>query len=230
MDPHRLAAGIEQQLRAHGDPARAVKERAYLKSTLDHIGVPVPVTRKVVRAAAKELTDRAEVIAVARALWEKPIYERRLSTVELLAYRTGSLTPDDLPFIESLLRQAKTWALVDHLAEAVAGDIVRRNPAAAEVLDRWAIDPDFWIRRSALLALLGPVRKGNGDLQRFSRYADGMLDEREFFIRKAIGWVLREIGKRNPEWVADWLAQRQGRVPALAVREAVKYLPDTRRS
>lgn len=224
MDPD----DIERDLRTHADPVRAAKEQAYLKSKLEHIGVSVPLTRKIVRAAAP--STRPDVLGVAAALWEKPVYERRLSTVELLAYRTAVLEPDDLPFIESLLRQSETWALVDHLAEAVAGDIVRRNPDAAEVLDRWAGDPDFWIRRSALLALLGPIRKGNGDLDRFSRYADGMLDEREFFIRKAIGWVLREIGKQNPDWVATWLDERQGRVAPLAVREAVKYLPAPRRS
>jgi 3-methyladenine DNA glycosylase AlkD len=57
-----------------------------------------------------------------------------------------------------------------------------------------------------------------------------MLDEREFFIRKAIGWVLREIGKQRPEWIADWLAARPGRVAPLAVREAVKYLSPAQRS
>jgi 3-methyladenine DNA glycosylase AlkD len=57
-----------------------------------------------------------------------------------------------------------------------------------------------------------------------------MLDEREFFIRKAIGWVLREIGKQNPDWVATWLDERQGWVAPLAIREAVKYLPAARRS
>lgn len=228
MDADRAADDIEQQLRAHENPERATKERAYLKSTLEHIGVTVPLTRKIVRATAP--TTRADILGISLALWKKPVYERRLSTVELLAYRTAVLQPNDLMFIEALLRQAKTWALVDHLAESVVGDIVQRNPDAAGVLDRWAGDADFWIRRSALLALLGPIRKGSGDLDRFSRYADGMLDEREFFIRKAIGWVLREIGKQRPEWVADWLAERPGRVAPLAVREAVKYLSPAQRS
>jgi len=206
------------------DPVRAQKERAYLKSDLEHIGVTVPSTRKIVRAAAADLRSRPEIIAAAKALWAKPIHELRMSTVELLAYRENRLEPADLAMIETMLRQAKTWALVDHLAESVAGGIVARNPEAADVLDRWATDDDFWIRRSALLSLLGPLRRGDGDLARLSRYADSMLDEREFFIRKAIGWVLRETGKTRPDWVAAWLAARAGRVPPLAVREAVKYL------
>ncbi|WP_130291227.1 DNA alkylation repair protein [Pseudonocardia sediminis] len=92
------------------------------------------------------------------------------------------------------------------------------------MLDRWARDPDLWLRRSALLALLGPLKEGGGDFARFSRYADPMLDETEFFVRKAIGWVLRETGKRRPEMVSEWLRARDDRVPGLVRREATKYL------
>ena len=83
------------------------------------------------------------------------------------------------------------------------------------VLDQWATDDDFWIRRSALLALLVPLRRGDmAHFERFARYADLMLSEREFFIRKAIGWVLRETGKRQPDLVAAWLEPRATALPA----------------
>ena len=96
----------------------------------------------------------------------------------------------------------------------------------AAKLDLWAKDDDFWIRRSALLALLLPLRRGEGDWRRFVRYADGMLDEREFFIRKAIGWILRETSKRSPKRVADFLELRLARTSGVTFREAVKYLPE----
>jgi 3-methyladenine DNA glycosylase AlkD len=92
-------------------------------------------------------------------------------------------------------------------------------------LDRWASDDDFWIRRSSILALLRPLRRGEGDFGRFARYADGMLEETEFFIRKAIGWVLRETSKKRPELVSAWLRPRAARASGVTVREAVKYLP-----
>lgn len=222
-EAQRLADEIESRLREHADPARATAERAYLKSALEHIGVNVATTRKIVCEFAPE--TRPDIIALATALWHQPIHERRLATVELLAHRRSQLTAADLPYTQQLIRESKTWAYVDHLAELVVGDIVERIPDSAPELDSWATDDDFWVRRSALLALLGPLRRGDGDLERFSRYADGMLDEKEFFIRKAIGWVLRDTGKKRPDWVADWLTQRPGRVPVLAVREAVKSLP-----
>ena len=80
----------------------------------------------------------------------------------------------------------------------MAGALVERFPELGSALDRWAKDADFWVRRSAILALLDPLRRGEGDFDRFSRYADAMLCEKEFFIRKAIGWTLREVSKRRP--------------------------------
>ena len=128
--------------------------------------------------------------------------------------------------MEALLRDSRTWALVDGLAGDVAGSIAQREPAGADpILDRWAADPDFWVRRAALLAELKPLRAG-ASFDRFGRHADAMLDEREFFIRKAIGWVLREAAKRRAPEVIAWLAPRTGRASGVTMREAVRYLPE----
>jgi 3-methyladenine DNA glycosylase AlkD len=149
--------------------------------------------------------------------------------VELLDLRAALLTAEDIALVERLLRESRTWALVDGLAASVAGRLVERFPELGAVLDRWAQDEDFWLRRSALLALLGPLRRGGGDFPRFARYADAMLDEREFFIRKAIGWVLRETGRKRPELVSEWLLPRAARASGVTVREAVKHLPERER-
>src|SRR5207245_10144200 len=86
------------------------------------------------------------------------------------------------------------------------------------------------LRRSAMLALLRPVRRGVGDFTRVGRDAEAMLPEREFFIRKAIGWVLRETGKKRPELVYQWLLPRCGVASGVTVREAVKYLSARQRA
>ncbi len=124
-----------------------------------------------------------------------------------------------------MLRSSGTWALVDGLAVNVAGGLVERYPELTATLDRWATDTDFWLRRSALLALLRPLRRGGGDFDRFARYADQMVTEREFFIRKAIGSVLRETAKTRPALVSAWLGPRVHRASGVTVREAVKPLP-----
>jgi 3-methyladenine DNA glycosylase AlkD len=128
-----------------------------------------------------------------------------------------------MPLLESMLRQSRTWALVDVLAPSVVGPLTERFPdETTATLDAWARNPDFWMRRAALLAHLLPLRQGRGDWSRFTRYADAMLDEREFFVRKAIGWVLRDTGRRRPAMVLEWLEPRVARASGVTLREAVK--------
>jgi 3-methyladenine DNA glycosylase AlkD len=148
-----------------------------------------------------------------------------MAAVELLDAQAALLQAGDAVLVEQMLRTSRTWALVDGLAEHVMGGLTERCPELTATLDRWACADDFWLRRSALLALLRPLRRGAGDFERFSRYADQMLGEQEFFIRKAIGWVLRETAKRRPELVAAWLAPRAHRASGVTMREAVKPLP-----
>lgn len=221
-----LATRWEVELRRLGSPDRAVREKAYLKSDAEFAGVAVPVMRSLVRSwQAASSPGRAEVTALARDLWASPLYECRQCAVILLERASMVLTAADMNLVEEFLRTSLTWALVDGLAQNVAGDLVERYPDLVSTLDRWACDDDFWIRRSAMLALVLPLRRGDGDFARFAGYADAMLEEREFFIRKAIGWVLRETGKKRPELVAGWLGPRVHRASGVTVREAVKPLP-----
>lgn len=227
-----LVAGIDAELQSHGTPDRAKNEKAYLKSELDHYGATMPAIRSVVKTICRQHPgfDHDELIAVVVALWAVPVHERRMAAVELLELNAKSLQPPDVPLLERLLRESRTWALVDPLAAAVAGPLVDRFPELGAVLDRWSGDDDFWLRRSALLALLGGLRRGDGDFDRFSRYADAMLDEKEFFVRKAIGWVLRETAKRRPQLVYDWILPRARRASGVTLREAVKPLSDEQRA
>jgi 3-methyladenine DNA glycosylase AlkD len=151
-----------------------------------------------------------------------------LAAVLLLDTRADLQTPADRPLIERLVRESKTWALVDVLAGNVLGQILVAHPDSAAAFDRWATDDDFWIRRSALLAQGRPLKAG-APFARFARYADSMLDEKEFFIRKAIGWVLRDVSKTRPDEVFEWLLPRVSRASGVTMREAVKYLSPEQR-
>ena len=228
MTAAERAARINEVLRRSGTAQRAEHEQRYLKSELAHYGVPVPTVRATVRRVSRENPESssAEVIHTARDLWSREVHESRLAAVELLVYRVALLSADDLDVVHGLLTQARTWALVDPLAINVVGVLLVRDPAAVTPrLDRWSVDPDFWLRRAALLAMLPALRSGGGDFGRFARYADDMAGEEEFFIRKAIGWVLREAGRTRPEQVADWLERNITRTSGVTVREAVKRLP-----
>jgi 3-methyladenine DNA glycosylase AlkD len=226
----RFARQLAARLRDCGTPQRAAGAKAYLKSDLRFFGVDTPTLRRELRRLAEGLPepDRELLLALAEQLWRQPIFELRAAAAEVLTWHVDLLGPRDLAILERYLRDSRTWALVDALAPQVAGPIVERHRGARQVtaiLERWAADEDFWLRRAALLVHLLPLRRGGGDFAAFARHADRMLEEREFFIRKAIGWVLREVGKRRPELVTRWLLPRARRAAGLTVREAVKYLP-----
>jgi 3-methyladenine DNA glycosylase AlkD len=233
---HRTAvAALVTELRAHGDPERAVEERRYLKSELEHLGVSVPAIRRCVRGWARDLEpfDHDTLVALVRILWDEPsppIHERRFAAVELLEARRQLLSVADVPLLERLLREARTWALLDGLAVSVVGELALADPAPFDpVVRRWAVDDDPWLRRASLLVHLPGVRAGAADVDRLFALADPMLEETGFFVRKAIGWVLRELGKREPELVVTWLEPRATRAAGLTVREAVKHLPEADR-
>ncbi len=215
------SGGLEARFRASADPIRAETEKRYLKSDLEFIGASLPA----IRAAARELPrGREAVVHLAEELWSRPVFELRMVAVVLLGHAARSLEPTDFQLLERMLRESKTWAFVDNLSTDVVATVVERYPELGKTIDSWSQDEHFWLRRAAMLSLLPPLRRGAGDWKRFSGYADRMLDEREFFIRKAIGWVLREVSKKRPQLVYEWLEPRASRASGVTIREAVKYL------
>lgn len=219
---------IESILRPLGTPEAAEGTKAYLKSDLEFLGVMTPDRRRAAREWLRTHPDldRRRLLDLVEALWATRVFDLRAFGVELLDLRKSWLEPEDLDLLENLLRASGTWAFVDWIAIQLAGPLVGKHSKLTKRLDLWIEDDDFWIRRSALLALLLPLRRGDGDWDRFVRYADRLLPEKEFFIRKAIGWVLREVSKKRPERVVDYVSARPGQLSGLTLREAVKHLPE----
>jgi 3-methyladenine DNA glycosylase AlkD len=234
LDPNPTAAvdALDGALRAAGDPARAPQEQRYLKSALRHYGTSMPAMRRVLTAwrAPRPPFDRVALRAFVDEAWRRGVHELRNVAVEQLVDDACLLAPDDLPWLEGLLREAKTWALVDPLAVQVLGPLTQAHPDAAAIVAAWADDADHWLRRAALLVHLLPMRRGDPNaFAPFVRVAEPLLEEREFFIRKAIGWVLRERAKRCPDEVFAWLLEHADRASGLTLREASKPLTAERR-
>ncbi|HVX33662.1 MAG TPA: DNA alkylation repair protein [Solirubrobacterales bacterium] len=224
----RGAAEIERALAEVGTAERAAGTRRYLKSAMRHLGASVPQIRKEAKGAAAEVGSRRELRALAEELWAEPVFERRACAAFLLDYRVDLLGPADVPAIRRYVASSRTWALVDPLSVDVLGHLLSAHPEVAARLDPWTRDRDFWVRRAALLSQIRPLKAG-ADFDRFARWADPMLEEREFFVGKAIGWVLRETAKTRGAEVYEWLLPRAPRASAVTIREAVKYLaPDQR--
>jgi 3-methyladenine DNA glycosylase AlkD len=223
-----LADTIEARLRELGTQKRAVGEKQYLRSDLEFTGTMVSDIRATVRDLAPRMAHD-ELVATVGEMWERPIHEMRTAAIFILTRNVARLSANDLPLLERMARESRTWALLDYLAVDVLGPLVEADADGLRTeMDRWSDDDDFWVRRASLLAELRPIRHG-APMDRFLSRADRVLDEREFFIRKAIGWVLREAGRKRPDELEAWLAPRTHRASGVTMREAVKKLsPDVR--
>ncbi|MFD5100942.1 DNA alkylation repair protein [Streptomyces albidochromogenes] len=227
--PRLALAALDRALSGLGTPERAARDRDYLRSPLEHLGVPVPQLRAAVknwhRALAGPPLD--DIVAIAEAAWAREVYEYRWAAVEVLRFHADRLGPRHLELVERLARQARTWALVDTLAVHVTGPLRLRHPdASGPVLDRWITDDDLWVRRTTLLSLVAGIREGTPDLDRVDRYGRRTVTDTEFFIRKALGWVLRELAShRHGDFVRTWSAAHIEHMSTVTLREAVRRLP-----
>jgi 3-methyladenine DNA glycosylase AlkD len=235
----RAVDQVETALLSAADPVRAEGESAYLKSAAAdadriHLGVSVPACRAILRSAVKPLEplSREELLPIVERWWDSDLFEYKRVATELAVRNQAAFAVEDMSLIEAWLRTARTWALIDEWAPRVVGPLAERDRSAERVVDRWAVDDDFWIRRCALLSLLLGFREGRGDWERFTRYAEPLLADTEFFVRKAIGWVLREAGsspRASEQDQADtiaWIEPRAVEMSGLTFRESTRKLPD----
>jgi len=208
-----------------------VGEKAYLKSELEFYGTGMPDMRRISieYANAHPAMTRADLRALALTAFKQDVFELRCAALAVVERRIELLEDRDLPWLLDLVAASKTWAHVDWIAATVIGDVVARYPATRRWLPIWAKQQNFWIRRTALLAQLTTLKRGEGDWPLFTRLAAGMLHEKEFFIRKAIGWVLREVSKKRPKLVYEFVRAHKDEMSGLTLREGAKYLSDAQR-
>ncbi|MDP9252759.1 MAG: DNA alkylation repair protein, partial [Chloroflexota bacterium] len=222
---------FERRYREVGTPARAAGTKAYLKSDLRFYGTTMPEIRRAANDFARTHRDlsRAQLRAIVDELWSTDVFELRSAGVALLSRHAELLQERDPPWLLGFVRRSKTWAHVDWLAADVIGGVVGKSRTALKRLPAWARDENFWVRRTALLAQLRQLSHEAGDFKLFARLAAPMLGEREIFIRKAIGWVLREVSKKRPQLVFEFLREHRDEVSGLTLSEGAKYLPPAQR-
>lgn len=218
---------FRQQLEELADPERAAQEKRYLKSPFEFYGVSVPKVRtlaKQFRRENKDITKQA-LWELCQALWQSTYHEERALAMFLLEEYRTLLDYSDMPSLEGMLRESTNWDQVDEISVHLVGSVLRKDQRVLEDLKRWGKDPNFWIRRAALLSQLLPLREAKGDKGLFYSLADQMMEEKEFFIRKAIGWVLRDMSKADPQEVSRFVAENKARMSGVTLREATRRLP-----
>ncbi len=217
--PIGLAHQVRAALAPLADADKASGMRAYMKDRFPFLGVQTPQRRQATRALIREYDD--DPLAAAKALWAEPEREFQYVACDLLGHRAGSLPAGVLADLLALVSDKAWWDTVDALAHTV-GDLVRRFPPLVKRMDELIDDPDLWRRRIALLHQLG--WKDATDEDRLFRYCLRRADETEFFIRKAIGWALRDYAWHAPVSVRRFLDHHGTKLSSLSLREAAKNL------
>lgn len=225
MTPASYVAAIRQPLQAQADPAAALRMRAYLLDQFPFLGLAAPLRRQALKTLPSVAWRGDEVLAIAACLWDLPEREYRYVAIDLLKRHLKTLTLADLDALLALALREPWWETVDGLAGVIGKLIARESqngPPAQLRMDALLGHDSLWLRRIAMLHQLG--WRLATDQQRLFAYADQLAPESEFFIRKAIGWALRDYARWQPQAVRDFVAARQGVLSPLSIREACKHL------
>ncbi|WP_144670760.1 DNA alkylation repair protein [Arthrobacter sp. U41] len=220
-----LMSAIRTRLHRAADPDRAAGAQAYLKSEMPSLGVRVPDVRRIVRAASRELPPASlpELRSTVLALWREAGWrEERYAAIDLTGLRLAAGEWSMLPVYEEIIRSGAWWDLVDGVSHRLCELLQTHREDMSIVLRRWSTDPDLWIRRAAITAQLGA--KSETDPALLEAVVEPNLADPEFFIRKAIGWALRDFGGTDPEWVRDFVARHGGALSPLSRREALRKI------
>ncbi|MET8829395.1 DNA alkylation repair protein [Streptomyces sp. NPDC004610] len=209
---------------AAADPGRAVAMRAYMKDIAPFLGLTTPVRRALSRTvlAGTPRPGEADCTAVALRCWALPEREYQYFAVDYLRRHTARCSSAFLPVARRLITTGSWWDTVDLLAVHVVGALVAADPRLSAEMDRWIADDDLWVARTALLHQLR--YRERTDTERLFGYCLRRSGHPDFFVRKAIGWALREYAKTDPDAVRDFLARERDRFAPLSVREALKNI------
>ena len=211
---------------AAADPRRAAGQQAYMKSAMPFYGLLLPQVRTITaRVFDSSDLDCAAWRATILQLWRGARRrEERYAALHLLGMKGHRLclTPDAMPMLEELIVTGAWWDLVDETATSV-GRLLHEHPDQMKPLMReWSTDPNLWKRRVSIICQLGFKRETDLDL--LYGNIEPNLDDRDFFIRKAIGWALRQYARTDPKEVVRYVRANEARLTGLSKREALKNI------
>jgi 3-methyladenine DNA glycosylase AlkD len=225
---HPLVLEVRAALAEAANPAKAPKMQAYMKSAMPYYGVSAPeqkaIWKRILRA--NTLPSQREWQRAALALWRGAAFrEERYAAMALTDLRTYAAyrTMASVPMFEEMIVSGAWWDFVDAIATHQLGDVLRAEPEPmSRLIRRWASDDHMWKRRAAILS---QIRfKGDTDLDLLYECIEPNIAHTDFFIRKAIGWALRQYAWHDPREVKRYVKANRARLSGLSIREAMKNL------
>ena len=218
---HAYEAPLLARLSELGSPERAAQEKRYQKSSWEHWGVSLPNMDRAIRECLAG-ADQDTLLALCERLWREPVWDLKIVAGRVLGGK--AIAPDKRvwSFVLERMPDLDGWAVADNL-QGAASRCLLADPRRLDGVETWVENPHLWTRRASLVFTL-PWTKPGGDPQRMLGWAARLLEDREWFIQKAIGWWLRSLSKTSPERVKAFLSAHDGAAKGVARREATKYL------
>jgi 3-methyladenine DNA glycosylase AlkD len=225
VDVPAAIAFARRELRAHADAAAAPDMARYMKTSMPFYGVKTPDREPIVRELAERwppqtAKDYRDLIL---GLWAQPHREEKYLAISLAQRHRRFITPTALPLYKRLIVEGAWWDLVDGVAGNLVGTVLlEHRDRTTPLLRKWLGDDDLWLRRTAIISQL--THKAATDAAFLFECCAARAHETEFFIRKAIGWALRQYARTDPAAVRHFVTQHGDALSGLSRREAVKHL------
>ena len=222
MDRYQFAA---RELAKVGDKDDAQAMAAYLKTDMPFFGVKRSAYKPIFKEMMKRfpIETRVEYESAVKTMWARPHREEKYFAIGIARDARRYISPPSLRIYRRLVIEGAWWDFVDEIAINLVGKILlEHRDRTAPIMEKWIDDRDMWIRRTALLAHL--KHKSETDTAMLFDHCLRRADEPEFFIRKAIGWVLRQYARTDPDAVARFVMDNRETWSGLTFREATKHL------
>ncbi|MBD0404652.1 DNA alkylation repair protein [Flammeovirga sp. EKP202] len=215
---------LEAVFEEHHDHERALQQKAYMRNQFEFYGLTSPIRKELQKPFLQKdyLPLKEEAFDIITVLWNKPQREYQLFCLDLLDKYKRQYKEDDIAFLEKLICQKSWWDTVDFLAYKQVGALLSKYPSMQKSCSqRWLASNNIWLQRTAVLFQL--KYKSDLDTNLLVDNITPLLGSKEFFINKAIGWVLREYSRTNPEWVIEYVSTEVD-LSNLSKKEALRLL------
>ena len=223
MSTEEYINNLTAAFKAKADPVNAAGQEAYMRNKFSFIGLKAPIRKEIQRPflTKANLPPKDQLPDLIKALWEKEEREFQMFGQELYFKYARSYEEDDINLMEFMVAYRSWWDSVDFIAAKCMGAYFQKFPGHRNAItDRWLESGNMWLQRSAVLFQLKYKDKTDTDL--LSSIIHRLLGSKEFFINKAIGWILREYSKTNPQWVKEFVNTTE--LEPLSRKEAIRLL------
>ena len=220
---NELAETIITEFKHASNSNNAIMMKAYMKNNFEFYGINSPNRKKIQKPflIKKYLPEKKELYQITKQLWQQPQRELHYFAQEFTFLYTNNIEENDIELYEWMIINKSWWDTVDFISVKLIGKYFEAFPNnRAIIIDRWISSDNIWLQRSAILFQL--KYKQNTNTEDLAFIINSLNGGNEFFINKAIGWILREYGKVNPEWVIQFCSSNK--LSKLSEREALRII------